>query len=128
MGIIDNDCMVCRGHELACERADVEICKLTDEIKRLQSWVNDLQSGMYINYVYCGHRYGPRKDTPAIMADILKEHIEQCPQHPLSHAKAEARQFQNERNILADWVARYTGRTVPQELANATAEVARGEL
>ena len=33
-----------------------------------------------------------------------------------------------DRNILADWVARYTGRTVPQELANATAEVARGEL
>lgn len=59
------------------------------EIERLQTWVNDLQSGMYINCVYCGHRCGPQKDTPAVMADVLKAHIEKCPEHPLSHAKAE---------------------------------------
>jgi hypothetical protein len=56
---------------------------------RLRQWVNDLQSGMYVNCVYCGHRYGPDKETPVAMADILKAHIEQCPEHPLSKAKVE---------------------------------------
>ena len=27
-----------------------------EEIERLKNWVNDLQAGMYINCVYCGHR------------------------------------------------------------------------
>jgi len=65
-----------------------------DEIDRLQQWLSDLQSGMYINCVYCGHRYGPRVGTPVAMADILKEHIEQCPKHPLSEAKAEIERLQ----------------------------------
>lgn len=58
------------------------------EIARLKRWVSDLQSGMYINCVYCGHRYGPEKDTPAVMADVLKHHIARCPEHPLSRAIA----------------------------------------
>jgi len=58
-----------------------------DECRKLRQWVDDLQSGMYINCVYCGHRYGPRVDTPVPMADVLKEHIEQCPDHPLSTAQ-----------------------------------------
>ena len=58
------------------------------EIERLRQWVNDLQSGMYINCVYCGHRYGPRDEVPATMTDVLKEHIEQCPEHPCSELKA----------------------------------------
>ena len=65
------------------------------EIKRLQQWVNDLQSGMYINCVYCGHRYGPERDTPVSMADILKEHIEQCPKHPMSALKQENQQLKH---------------------------------
>ena len=56
---------------------------LKAENERLKQWISDLQSGMYINCVYCGHRYGPK------MADILKEHIEKCPEHPMSHLKAE---------------------------------------
>lgn len=59
------------------------------EIADLQQWVNDCQSGMFVNCVYCGHRYGPREDTPVAMADVLRQHIEQCPKHPLSAAKAE---------------------------------------
>lgn len=59
------------------------------EIARLRAWVNDLQSGMYVNCVYCGHRYGPQKDTPVTQADMLKEHIAQCPKHPLAKAMAE---------------------------------------
>jgi hypothetical protein len=50
----------------------------------LQKWVRDLQSGMYVNCVYCGHRYGPGETTPVSMADALKAHIEKCPEHPMS--------------------------------------------
>ncbi len=57
-------------------------------IAELERWVDDLQSGMYINCVYCGHRYGPKENTPTSMADVLKEHIEQCPKHPMSSLKA----------------------------------------
>ena len=57
---------------------------LANEIERLQAWVSDLQSGMYINCVYCGHRYGPGETTPVSMADALKAHIETCPKHPMS--------------------------------------------
>jgi len=55
-----------------------------DEIDRLNAWVADLQSGMYVNCVYCGHRYGPGETTPVSMADALKAHIAQCQQHPMS--------------------------------------------
>ena len=47
-------------------------------------------AGMYINCVYCGHRYGPDSEVPAAMADVLKEHIEQCPKHPMSALKTRA--------------------------------------
>ena len=68
---------------------EIENTKLRKDNERLQQWVNDLQSGMYINCVYCGHRYGPQEDTPVAMADVLKEHIEQCPEHPMSKLKKE---------------------------------------
>lgn len=61
----------------------------TPETARLQAWVNDLQSGMFINCVYCGHRYGPKDEVPASMADVLKAHVEQCPKHPMSALKEE---------------------------------------
>jgi len=54
------------------------------ENARLQQWVSDLQSGMYVNCVYCGHRYGPGETTPVTMADALKKHVENCPKHPMS--------------------------------------------
>lgn len=60
---------------------------LKEDIKGLEGWVNDLQSGMFINCVYCGHRYGPDDEVPASMADVLKEHISQCPKHPLHELK-----------------------------------------
>lgn len=52
------------------------------EVKRLRQWVSDLQSGMYLNCVYCGHRYGP-----GISVEVLHDHIQQCPQHPLTRAR-----------------------------------------
>ena len=59
------------------------------EVERLTKWVDDLQSGMWVNCVYCGHRYGPGETTPTSMADALKEHIERCPKHPMSACRAE---------------------------------------
>jgi hypothetical protein len=60
-----------------------------DEIEMLRQWVNDCQAGMYINCVYCGHRYGPDDEVAATMQEALYEHIAECPKHPLSAAKAE---------------------------------------
>lgn len=70
------------------------------EINRQKRWIEDLHSGMYINCVYCGHRYGPKKDTPVAMADILKAHIEQCPEHPMSKLKAENERLVKENAAL----------------------------
>jgi len=66
-----------------------QVTALQADNKRLQQWVDDLQSGMYVNCVYCGHRYGPEDKVPSSMADALKAHIEQCPKHPMSALKAE---------------------------------------
>ena len=66
-----------------------ELDDLRAENERLQQWVHDCQAGMYINCVYCGHRYGPDDEVPATMADVLKEHIERCPKHPMSMLRLE---------------------------------------
>lgn len=55
-----------------------------DTIIGLKQWVADLQSGMYVNCVYCGHNYGPKDKVPTSMAEVLKDHIKQCPEHPMS--------------------------------------------
>lgn len=77
-----------------------------ERIVELEAWVNDLQSGMYVNCVYCGHRYGPNETTPVSMADALKEHIEHCPKHPMSALKAERddlrRQLEQARLQIAE--------------------------
>ena len=65
-----------------------EVKTLRAEIAALKPWVDDLQSGMFINCVYCGHRYGPNDETPVSMADTLKAHVEQCPKHPMSELRA----------------------------------------
>ena len=77
-----------RVAKLSLEKSD-RIRELEAENERLRNWVADCQSGMYINCVYCGHRYGPDDEVPSTMADILKEHIEQCPDHPMSALKSE---------------------------------------
>jgi len=73
-----------------CSVPNNEVEWLIAEVERLQQWVNDLQSRMFINCVYCGHRYGPDPGTPVAMADILRQHIEICPKHPLSRMKSRA--------------------------------------
>lgn len=76
---------------------------LQEKVDRLQAWVSDLQAGMYINCVYCGHRYGPDSEVPASMADVLKEHIEQCPEHPLSAAMAHIRELEAAQRPFVLW-------------------------
>ena len=67
----------------------IELNEVKNERDKLKQWVNDLQSGLYINCVYCGYRFGPEKNTPSSMADVLKNHIEKCPNHPMSKLKKE---------------------------------------
>jgi hypothetical protein len=62
---------------------------LEQRVRELEGWVSDLQSGMYVNCVYCGHRYGPSQTTAPTMSEALKLHIEQCKAHPMSALKAE---------------------------------------
>jgi len=81
---------------VACD----EFTDLQKENARLQQWINDLQSGMYVNCVYCGHRYGPSIDTPVAMADVLKKHIEECPEHPMSKLKKENKELHTDIRIL----------------------------
>lgn len=66
---------------------DEEMRQLTVEVERLQRHVADLMSGMWVNCVYCGARYGPADDTPVTMAEILTRHVARCPHHPMSKLK-----------------------------------------
>lgn len=70
--------------------------ELIREIEMLQQWIDDLQSGMYINCVYCGHRYEPQDDPKSSMREVLEKHIENCPKHPMSKLKEENIRLQNE--------------------------------
>ena len=84
------------------------------ENERYTQWVNDLQSGMYVNCVYCGHRYGPEDEVPTSMADALKEHIEQCPQHPMSQLKAENEQLRANA-VIQEQIIAHGGNPLLQE-------------
>jgi len=61
----------------------------------LLEWIDDLHSGMYINCVFCGHRYGPDTEE-GVMSDVLHEHIAVCPEHSLSEALAEIEQLKKD--------------------------------
>lgn len=57
-----------------------------NETEHLKRWIRDLQSGQYINCVYCGHNYGPNDQGAA--ADVLRRHVTSCPEHPLAQLVA----------------------------------------
>ncbi len=76
----------------------------SEELVRLRQWIDDLQSDMYINCVYCGHRYGPNDEVPSTMADILKEHIEQCSKHPMAKMKRRLDVAQRKARIVCEIV------------------------
>jgi len=84
------------------ENGAVNVNELIEERDRLRKRVSDLQSGMCINCVYCGHRYGPKRNTPVSMADVLKEHVEKCPEHPMSKIKKELERSKITINSLTE--------------------------
>ena len=74
---------------------------LAAKLQQARQWVSDLQSGMYVNCIYCGHRYGPDPGTPVAMAEVLKKHIQECPEHPMSKLRTQLlRNRQGYVNIL----------------------------
>ena len=89
------------------QEQDAAIAALRGEVERLNAWVDDLQSGMYINCVYCGHRYGPKDKVPCTMANALKQHIEQCPKHPMSALKKSLAAAKQENERLRGKVEAY---------------------
>ena len=98
----------CGAKSLVAKTALVFLDKIEQqqqEIGSLKNWVNDLQSGMYVNCVYCGHRYGTENETPASMADVLKKHIEECPAHPMSELKALNRDLVTFLRYMEKWEA-----------------------
>jgi len=73
--------------ELQIKQLRMQVDTLRGDLQRYRVWVDDLQAGMYVNCVYCGHRYGPgSKPLAATQQQVLHEHIAQCPEHPLSDA------------------------------------------
>jgi len=81
----NDECPRC-GEETVPEIGWATWRRTAAELARFRPWVDDLQAGCYINCVYCGHRYGPDDEVPATMAQVLKDHIAVCPEHPLSAA------------------------------------------
>jgi hypothetical protein len=78
---------------------DEHIQALTTENQQLEAWIDDLQSGMYINCVYCGHRYGPNKGNHRVtMRKALETHIAECPKHPLAMARNRIKELTAERD------------------------------
>ena len=69
------------------ERLEDKDTNLQAEVERLTQWVNDLQADSYVTCVYCGYNYGPDDEVPTSMAEVLKEHMESCPKHPMSELK-----------------------------------------
>ncbi len=78
------------------------MCELKKENERLKKWIDDLQSGMHVNCVYCGHRYCPNSHTPVSAADILKQHVENCPEHPMSKLKKENEELKRKKDLYDD--------------------------
>jgi len=106
--------------ESARDRAEQYFASLSEDYarvcatnNRLQTWVNDLHSQMFINCVYCGHRYGPNPGTPVSMSDILTTHIETCPEHPMSKLKTDntrlTERIRELEDTLSDWQRSHEG-------------------
>lgn len=95
---------------------------LTTENRRLKQWVRDLQDGCWVNCVYCGHRYGHEKDTQVAMADVLKQHVEQCPDHPMAALKARTTKLETAMRQASEIMSRQQiGAVDSLDFANAHA-------
>ena len=86
-------------------------------IPALLTEVERLQSGMFTYCLYCGERYDPEN------ADAIKEHIEQCPKHPVSALKKEVERLQAERDAAGVWPVKIGAKFCGMEIV--AADVAR---
>ena len=82
-----------------CE-AGMALIKLQADNEQLQQWIYELQSGLYINCVYCGFNYGPKESTAPTMQQALYDHIKVCEKHPLSKALVEIERL---KIIIKHW-------------------------
>ena len=114
-----------RKSPLAGPEYTQQLAQAQEEIARLKGWIDDLQSGMYVNCVYCGHRYGPGETTPVTMADTLKTHVEQCPKHPMSALRAQVARLvvALRNNITVSWVV--GSLTISRNLGRSDIETAQ---
>ncbi|HEX6923783.1 MAG TPA: hypothetical protein VF167_00015, partial [Longimicrobiaceae bacterium] len=98
----------CACREAAWADVARQLEEARGEIARLTQWVHDLQSGMWINCVYCGHRYGPRESTAPTMQQALYEHVRVCPKHPLAAAERKITELEEQlrsKSLTEVWVA-----------------------
>lgn len=103
----------CLEADKKLKAAESALAAMTKERDESRAWVSDLQSGLYVNCVYCGHRYGPGETTPVTMADALKAHIEICKSHPMSALKSELAALKAKRALTEDELAtELTGKRV----------------
>lgn len=93
------------------------------EIRRYQIWVDDLQSGMHVNCVYCGHRYDPNTTEPLTKQEALKAHVAICPQHPVSALLTSLKELQ--QHIVYDEEGDLTRVEFSAMCARADAAVAK---
>ncbi len=96
--------MYCAKHQYEglseCKECKIE--ELAKQLVKYREWIDDLQSGMYINCVYCGHRYPP--GTRGVKQQVLYEHIKVCPEHPLSKAEEKIKQLEIELGEAQQWI------------------------
>lgn len=98
--------------------------ELIEENKRLEAWIDDLQSGMWINCVYCGHRYGPNKGNHLVtMRKALETHIAECPKHPLAMARNRIKELEAENKRLRE-ALKYIAFTTPGPTMKTHSEAA----
>lgn len=107
--------------ELPSERQRVR--ELGAEVDRLKAWIADLQAGMYVACVYCGHRLAGRDAASSKWSDALRAHIETCSQHPASKLKVQLEAMTIARDRACN-LAEHSSRRLPAgEMANVLEQV-----
>lgn len=67
------------------------------------------ESESVVTCVYCGHAYPP--GSPTHGAELLKQHIAECPQHPMANLK---RKYDRIRKALEGFVGASTQEELEQ--------------
>lgn len=70
-----------------CERISARLNEANQTVAAQRRWIEDLQSGQWVNCVFCGHRYIPREASPTDPTALLRSHIASCAKHPLHETR-----------------------------------------